>query len=360
MPARLQEHSDSPAELSEVQFAEDLVAITRSMLEKRRIDRDREETEDWFRARQRQTAAEEAIERQRREAQLAEERRQHWEQQWVQNALNSVPSEARREVEIEVHAAVDAVLSGLQPSHPALITQRLVEAAVQRALRPWTRKQEIERALRTAINKLPWDVRNRQEYAPMKQRACDAAFEALRRLREEASYREMETAAVQAVQPVIREYEHQQDCMRMVERVYLLDATREEQEAAKEEVRKALAALPISATVRELEKARDAAVVPHKAAVDLRKEKARLESQRQAQRRAAEWNADLHLNHIVRYLQQEFELKPWELSREAERLRPPIRETLVAKLLKNPNMTFDQIRKSIEDQIEDDHRRLNC
>ena len=65
MPARLQEHSDSPAELSEVQFAQDLVAITRSMLEKRRIDRDREETEDWFRARQRQTAAEEAIERYR-------------------------------------------------------------------------------------------------------------------------------------------------------------------------------------------------------------------------------------------------------------------------------------------------------
>jgi hypothetical protein len=29
-------------------------------------------------------------------------------------------------------------------------------------------------------------------------------------LREEASYREMETATVQAVRPVIREYEHQQ------------------------------------------------------------------------------------------------------------------------------------------------------
>jgi hypothetical protein len=62
---------------------------------------------------------------------------------------------------------------------------------------------------------------------------------------------------VQVVQPVIREHEHQQDCMRMVGRVYLLDATREEQEAAKEGVRKALAALPIGATARELEKARD-------------------------------------------------------------------------------------------------------
>ena len=354
VPARTHERADSPAEPSEVQFAADLVAITRSMLEKRRIDREREETEDWFRARQRQTAAEEAIERQHREAKLTEERRQRWEQQWIQYALDSLPAGARREVEIEVHAAVDAVLSGLQPGQPETNTQRLVDAAVHRALRPWTRKQEVERALGTAVNKLPWDVRNSRQYAPMKQRACEAAVEALRRLREEVSYREMEAATVLAVQPVIREYEHEQDCERMAGRVYIFDATQVELEAAKEAVRKGLAALPVGATVKELEKARDAAVAPYKAAVDVRKEKARVESQKQAQRRAAEWNADLHLNHIVPYLQKEFELKPWEVIREAERLRPLIREILVAELLKNPTMTFDQIRKSIEDQVEDE------
>jgi hypothetical protein len=49
----------------EVVSAADLVAITRSMLEKRKIDREIEETEDWFRDRQRQQAAAEAVERQR-------------------------------------------------------------------------------------------------------------------------------------------------------------------------------------------------------------------------------------------------------------------------------------------------------
>ena len=55
--------SESPPQLSaEVLSAEDLVAITRSTLEKRRIDREIEENEDWFRERARQQAAAEAVE----------------------------------------------------------------------------------------------------------------------------------------------------------------------------------------------------------------------------------------------------------------------------------------------------------
>jgi hypothetical protein len=85
----------------------------------------------------------------------------------------------------------------------------------------------------------------------------------------------------------------------------------------------------------------------------IRKEKGRLESEEQAQRRAAEWKADLHLDHISPYLAKECDLDAWELSGEAERLRPLIRKALVEQLLSSPNMTFDQIRQSIEDQIED-------
>jgi len=123
---------------------------------------------------------------------------------------------------------------------------------------------------------------NSSEYAPLKQRAWDAAAEAVCRVREEASDREMETATVQSVQPMIREYEHQQACKRIVGRVYIFDATREEQEAAKEEVWKALAALPIGAATKELEKAEETALTPHRAAVAQRKEKTRLELEKQA------------------------------------------------------------------------------
>lgn len=313
-----------PQPSDEVQSAEDRVAITRSTLETRKIDREIEENEDWFRERRRQKAAAAAAERQKAEAKQAELQHQQWIERWAQYALDSVPSVARGEVEIEVHTAVDGALSKLQASQPDSITRALVDAAVRRALRPWTRKQELERAVRSAINKLPWAVRNLDEHAQLKQRASDAAVEALRRLREEASGSEIETAAIQAVQPMIHEYEHRQACQRIVQNVYLFSATTEEQEAAKEAVQRALASLPIGATRRELEKAEEDALAPYKAAIAQRKEKARLESEMQARRHTAELRVIFAIDHILRYLEKEYEFHGGdaEMRRTADRLRP--------------------------------------
>ena len=277
---RPQRSSRTPAEPSdEVATAADEVAITRSRLEKRKIERDLEENEDWFRARTRRQAEAEAAERQKAEVRQAGQQRQKWMQEWLRYALNSVPYGARREVEGEVHAEVQEALSRLQPSQPEVITQRLVDAAVHRALRPWNRKQEIERAHQAGMNKLALDVRYRSEYAGLKQRAWEAVVAAVGKVRVEAGYNEMETAAVQAVQPMIREYEHQKACEDIVQRVYISGATGAEEDAAKEAVREALAALPIGAAARQLEKAEETALARCKAAVTARKEKARRESE---------------------------------------------------------------------------------
>ena len=340
-----QGHPEFLAEPSdEVVSAADQVAITRSMLEKRKIDRDLEETEDWFRERQRQQAAAEAAERQRTDGKQAEQRRLQWMQQWTQYALNSLPYGARQQVEIEVHSMVQEALSGLQPGQREDITRRLVDAAVHRALVPWNRKQEIERALQAGMNKLSWEVQHGSEWAGLKQHAWDAAVAAVRKVREEASCNEMETAVVQAVQPMIREYEHQYACQRIVRRVYIFDATREEEDAAKKAVRKALAALPIGAEPKQLEKAGEAAVAPYKAAVAKRKERDRVA-----------WKADRELDHIARYLEKEYKYDGGysEMRRDADRLRPLIREALIDELVENPDMSADEIRESIEDQIDD-------
>jgi hypothetical protein len=235
------------------------------------------------------------------------------------------------------------------------MTQRLVDAAVHKTLAPWTRKQEIERALQASMNALGSDIQYSAEYAGLKQRAWDAAVAAVGRVRAEASYSEMETAVVQAVQPMIREYKHQQACQRIVENIYIFDATREEREAATEAVRKALAALPIGADSRQFERAQQAALAPYKAAVAARKERARLESEAQAQRRAASSKADSYLGHIAKYLEKEytFDGGDWERMREVNRLRPLIREALIEELIEHPEMSAEEIRESIEDQIDD-------
>jgi hypothetical protein len=245
---------------------------------------------------------------------------------------------------MEVHTMVQEALSGLRPSQPEAITRRLVDAAVHRALGPWTRKQEIERALKAGMNRLAWNVQFGSEYASLKQRAWDAAVAAVRKVREEASYNEMETAAAQAVQPMIREYEHEQACQRKVGRIFIFDATREEEGAAKEAVRNALAALPIGAALKQLEKAEETALAPYNAAVAKRKAKARVASK-----------ADLQLDHVARYLEEEYDFDGGyaEMRRAAERLRPLIREALIDELVENPDMSADEIRESIEDQIDD-------
>ncbi len=93
----------------------------------------------------------------------------------------------------------------------------------------------------------------------------------------------------------------------------------------------------------------------YKAAVATRKGKARRESEKQEQRRAAMSKAELQLDHVARYLQQEYEFDVGysEMHRQSERLRPVRLKVLIKELLENPDMSDGEIRESIEDQIDD-------
>jgi hypothetical protein len=274
---------------------------------------------------------------------------------WVQHALNSLPRDAPREVELDIHDNVQQALANLQHNQPEHITRRLVDAAVEKALRPWRRQQEIRQAIQSAIDELPWDVRYRSEYAALKQRAWEAAVAAVGKLRTEASSGEMKAAASQAVQPVIREYQHQQACQRTAAWIYVSGASWSEQEEAKEAVREALAALPIGATQKQMEKAKQTALAPFQATVAEREEKEQRESEQRSKRRDAEWTAGQHLDHIERYLQQEYEFDGgyMEMWQDGQRLRAIIKPALVEELLEE-DMDAEEIRERIEEMIDDE------
>lgn len=344
---------DAPS--AQVIEAAEEVKIVESRLRKRRLEREAEEVEDWFRDRERQQTREQAAERQRAEAAAAVQRRREWAQVWMQHALGSLPYGAPRELELEVHAAVANALEHLDASQPVAITKRLIDAAVAKGLRPWHRRKEVERAIESAMNRLPWDLRLGQEWIGLRQRAWEAAVDAAGRVRAEASYAEIEAAAIHATQPMIREHEHADRCRRIVAGIFMLHATTEEQDRAQDAARKAMAALPVGTSHAQLERAKETAVAPIVAEVARRKETAERESVERRKRQEAEWTATLQLSHIETYLQREYDFSGgyFEMKREADRLRPGVLEALIEELLENPGMTAEEIRESIEDQVED-------
>lgn len=346
--------SASLAPSDAVATAQDQVAIARSTLEKRKIDREAEENEDWFRNRKRERETAAALERQKANAQLAAQRRQQWIQEWIKYALGSVPRDAWDDFAIEVHAAVSTVLSKLLSTESGT-TKRLVDAAVHRAIHPWQRKQDVQRALTSAMDLLPWDVQTKSSWAHVKEYARKAAAESVEKLPKEAKYREMAAAAEEAVQPWIAGFKHVQACLRTADSVYIYDATTAEREAAIKAVFETLTKLPVGTTGYELENAKDVVLAPYKTAIARRKETARLESEKQARRLAAERRVDSQLGHIEQYLRQEYTFDGGEgdLREEVDRLRPVIRAKLTDRVLKAPQNDA-QIRAEIERLVDDD------
>jgi hypothetical protein len=191
--------------------------------------------------------------------------------------------------------------------------------------------------------------------ADLKQRALRLAAEALDDLRPGATDWEMQETAKQAVQPVVQEYEHDEACKLILACVNLPGATSEELQDARDATKEALAELPIGAGQRQLEEARDLALAPIQKRIEEREERNRDARDRSFRRFRAELHVDTYLDHIKTYLKREFEFDGGhqELSKEADRLREPVRKQLVLQLIEEPDMEPDDIRARIEDLVEE-------
>jgi len=350
-----EEGSDESEPAAEVKAAANAVKIAGSHLAKRRLEREAEEVEDWFRDRtQRETAAQVA-ERARIETVQAECRRREWAENWTEYALNSIPSRAPRETELEVHGAVVQTLALLQPSQAETTTRRLVVAAVEKALTPWRRTQQRREAVERALNQLAWDVRYRPEFAPLKLRALELAAAAVTRCRTDASLDELELAAAQSLQPIVREYDHRKACQSLQAWINLPGATWEELERAKGIVCKALSAQPVGTSQKQLEDAKQSALAPFAAKIAQRVESERAETEELKAHRAAGWKVDARLGHVEVYLRSEYEFDGGAVAmhQEAARVRAAIREELIEELMDEPEMTREDIDERIEELIDD-------
>lgn len=366
---------------SEVVSAVEEVTITERLLEKRKLEHALEEEEDWFRARadqQAQRAAEQReADRLRQNAADAERRRKDRDNHWLRYAMKKVPFDARGQVEHEVHEQLQAALDRVRLGEPDLVARRVVDAIVAKLLKPYRQSKDIEQAIEAARASLPFGMRGSSwQPSTWESQAVQAAAKALEGVRPDAPYHEMSAVAREAVKGAVAAFESHQAAQRAQreseerrkkdrdtrERLlrypwlqFPYDMPDADQQGALTASREAFAELPEGTPDRNLEAARDRAVKPFLDAHARGKEEARLESERQAQRRAAAAKADLRLDHIARYLEEEYEFDGGysAMRREADRLRPLIRQALIEELLENPHMTNDAIRESIEDQIDD-------
>ena len=181
-------------------------------LQKLGVRREIEEQMDYFRAReqeekdeeeQRRTRLQEQRQRQQREeVQLQQQRRrQGWQSQWIQHALRSMPYDAPEEMKLPVHKQVTETLARLNLTESRRVIRQLVEAATEKALRPWKRQKEIQKVIEDA---LPYSIK----YTDDKPRALRAAAEAVSELRLSATREELQLAAKEAIEPFIIKQDH--------------------------------------------------------------------------------------------------------------------------------------------------------
>jgi excisionase family DNA binding protein len=335
------------------------VKVVENRLKKRRIEKESEELEDWFRGRERQQAEREAGERQKAEAAQAAQRRRHWFDSWMQYALRSRPYDAPQEIELEIHEAMQSALARFDPDQPRSTTQRLVDAAVQKVLRPWRLRKEIRSAIESAMNRLPWDINNRPEWASVKQEAMEAAMTAAAKMRAEATSKEMQEVAWLAVQPTARTYAQWKTCQDMAASVFLLGGSYEETKQARDAVGEALSRLPVGTSQGLLEKTSEETLRPFRATIQKRKAEAE-EREDQARRRAAaerrvDWRLLRHFGECIRELEEKKEIEfdsasdRWELE---QGLKKRIRPMMLSEVAEEQEMSDQDIDQLMEELVD--------
>jgi len=269
-------------------------------------------------------------------------RRQEWEASWLNHALELLPSDLPHSLELDVHHAVADLLPKLDALQPKQLTKRLIEAAIDKALRPWHKSKEIEKVIEEAPDQLPGHARSWSSTPnEWEARAIRAAADAIAQLGEDPPIATIRAAAVEAGDKVRAECEkwkasedHRQECERVVAWVF-------DGDEARDAVRQALEKLPVGTTRAKMESTRDAALAPFRAAAQAAKD------------------ADQYLHHVHEYIHEvgnedtgEWDLGGWWKRYDlAEKLKVKLRPVLIRELSQEP-MDKDEAFGFIEEWLD--------
>ena len=286
-------------------------------LQKLGVRRQIEQEMDFFRGRdqeeedreeQRRTRLQEQRHRQQRRQALVQDqqKRERWQSQWTEYALRSLPYDAPEEIKLQVHKQVIETLARLNPDESRRVIEQLVEAATEKALKPWKRQKEIRKITEDA---LPYDIK----YSDDKPRAVRAAAEAISKLRPEATPEELELAAKEAMQPFLIKQEHEKQCEEIIRSVSscLRGDTARDREVGRDVVRAEIEKLPVGCGVEMMEQIRDQLLQQLQRIIDKRAEEAAVqrkkqEAEAQRKREAEEANRQKQQAEILNVMLKSF------------------------------------------------------
>lgn len=248
--------------------AAEAVAIARSVLERRRIERDLEETEEFFRERARKQAEEEAErereERSRQAAERAESERTEWLRLSEEYALRQIHPDVPAERRLAALKAIRTRLEALVPLPTPEVTRAIVNAALDVTLGPFRRLDDRDAVL-DELRRMWRFERDRDQWGIPALQAAALAIAELLAEDAKTALADLRKAAKEAGEGIISQNRHQERCRRMAEDSWwalLLPITAEQLEHMKVVIEKALLALPVTASDGELEATRESLIRP--------------------------------------------------------------------------------------------------
>ena len=366
--ALLAEPSDDTVRAAEeALISENQLAVSKNRLEQLKVKKQATEIGDYFEDREQRRAARETAERQRyadeqaeqvrqREAALKEERQKQFYSKWLEYALDQKPYDAPQDLLLDMRGEVVSALQNLDPDLPDHVIECLMNAAVQRALKPWRRNKEIAEAIDSVrIWSLPYAF---ERNPPNVLRFQEAATAAISRLPDTATPEDMKTAAKEAARSLIVEFEHNQNIERMIASP-IPDATEEEQDEAQEILERTLRELSPVTPDRQIERSRNKALEPLQARIRQRRaqEQQRDEEQRQEERRRAAARQDEAMRTTI-LSTVEWSL-PWGMSdSDKKRARTELTEALATLPAGTPKCDLEKARDHVVERYKAKERLI--
>jgi len=323
-------------------------ATMRNRLERRKTEFALEEVEDQFQTKARQARTQQEEEQRRAQDVADKAKKENWERNLIERALNALPRDCSAEYAPVVASAVRTHLKQFGPSDSDRVIQKIVEGATESALKPYHLQKRREIATDKALAELPYMRHGEPE---IKAEAKKLAAKALDEIGD-SDQETLNSVAKLAMKPVKLACEISRKRAEIMDTLQwqTLGMSKEEKEEAQKAVTGTLDSLPTNTRPDQMQEAADKALAAQQQRFTAR----RAEQERVlAEQRAVQALVQLGLQHLDSALNEYEWDSYWERLAECNRMRPLLQAAL-SEAAEDGEIDSSNIRKWVGEWVEEE------